>query len=114
MNLNTGLRIIKSRLKKRTEEDKEVERLRKICKSCEYNSLNAEHIVWNKKVLIKLSDFLSWIFGKLEEDNLGNCTICTCSVYYKSEEYQFEECPKDYWHSIYKPNSAQKNKKQWK
>lgn len=90
--------IIKSRFKKE-EEDDEVKRLRGICKFCEFNTKNLEHIQWNKKVLITISDVYSWLAGKKKEDNLGNCSICTCSVYYKTQENLWEDCPKGYWHN---------------
>lgn len=95
--------IIKSRFKKNTE-DKEAKRLRSICKSCEFNSKNLDYIPWKKRVLIAVSDTYSWMTGKKEEDSLGNCSICTCSVYYKTQEYKFEECPKNKWQTTIKMN----------
>jgi len=89
--------IIKSRFTK-PKEDKETERKRKICKSCEFNSLNARKIKLGKKVLIKLSDFYSWISGKKEEDNLGSCTACGCSIYFKLlMSSEGEDCVKGKW-----------------
>jgi len=87
--------IILSRLTK-PKEDKEVLRKRKICKGCSYNSLNVEKIPLKKLIVIKVSDFYSWITDKGEDDILGNCTDCGCSVYYKSQE-ELENCPKGYW-----------------
>lgn len=76
--------IITSRFTK-PKEDKETERKRKICRSCEFNSLNSVKIKLSKRILIKMSDFYSWITGKGEEDNLHNCTACeSCSIYYKT------------------------------
>ena len=88
--------IVKSRLTK-PKEDKETLRRRSICKGCEYNSLNMEKIPFKKLVWKKASDFYSWIAGKEDEDNLGNCTICnSCSVYYKSAE-ELEDCKIGRW-----------------
>jgi len=55
-----------------------------------------EKIPFKKRVLKFLSDTLSWCFGKLKVDNLGNCSECGCSVYYKSREIE-EKCPKNKW-----------------
>lgn len=96
MTGNIALRIITSRLKK-PKKDKEVERLREICKICDYNTKNVENISINKKIIIFLSDLYSWLTGNKKEDNLANCSICGCSIFYKTQEYQFEECPKGYW-----------------
>ena len=77
--------------------------------------MNLEKIPLNKLIYKKLSDFYSFICGKSEEDNLGNCVACeSCSVYYKTQDEE-EKCPHpqgNQWKSIYNPNSAQ-NKK-WK
>jgi len=87
--------IILSRFKK-PKEDKEVLRKRKICKGCEYNSLNLASVPFNKLILKKLSDFYSYLAGKKEEDNLGGCTDCGCSIFYKSAE-EDEMCKKGFW-----------------
>lgn len=95
--MKTIIKIIKSRFTK-PKTDKEIERKKNICKNCEFNSLNAEKIEFKKKLLKKLSDFYSLIAGKKEEDNLGLCTVCGCSVYYKilmSEDG--EDCLKGKW-----------------
>lgn len=80
MSLKT---IILSRIKN-PKEDKETSRKREICRTCEYNSKNIEKIPLKKLLIKKLSDFYSYIMGRADEDNLGNCTLCGCSVYYKS------------------------------
>jgi len=87
--------IILSRFKK-SKEDEETLRKRKICKGCEFNSLNVEKIPIKKRILKKLSDFYSWITGKSEDDVLGNCTFCSsCSIYYKI--LMEDNCEKGYW-----------------
>lgn len=98
MTDNIVLKIIKSRFKK-PKKDKEIERLREICKGCNYNTKNLNHISLDKKIIIFFSDLYSYITGNKEEDNLSNCSICGCSIYYKTQEYQFEECPKGYWYN---------------
>lgn len=76
--------ILLSRLKK-PKENKEVLRKRSICKGCEFNSLNMEKLPFKKLIVKKLSDFYSFIAGKSEEDNLGNCEACeSCSLFYKT------------------------------
>lgn len=88
--------IIKSRFNKE-QETEETKRRRSICKGCEFNSKNMERIPPIKKILIRLSDFYSWITGNIEEDNLHNCTACSgCSIFYKTFEPE-EHCPKEKW-----------------
>lgn len=92
--LKTLKTIILSRFTK-PNEDEEVLRKRKICKVCEYNSLNVKEISRKKKILKKLSDFYSWITGNLEDDNLGLCNFCGCSIYYKI--LMDDDCKKGKW-----------------
>ena len=60
---------------------------------------NVEKIPFKKRVIIWLSDFYSWICGKKEEDNLGNCTYCGCSIFYASGE-EFERCKLGKWDNL--------------
>lgn len=88
--------IVLSRFKKENQEEW-VEVRRSICKSCVFNSKNQEKIKLNKRVLILLSDFYSFITGNKKKDNLGNCTYCqSCSIYYLTEE-KYEACPAGKW-----------------
>lgn len=89
------LKIILSRFKK-TKESKEIERKRKICKPCKFNSLNAEDIPFKKRALKYISDFYSKITFNADKDVLGGCLACGCSVYYKTEDEE-ETCPKNKW-----------------
>ena len=114
--LSTIRTIILSRIKK-PQTTQEVEFKRKQCKTCEYNTLNIEKLPLKKRLIKLLSDFYSWITNNRKVDVLGGCSICGCSVYYKTIDEQ--HCPhpsQDKWQSIYLPNSAQKNKKlkKWK
>jgi hypothetical protein len=94
--LSTALIIIRSRFKKEVVTEK-VRGRRLVCNTCPFNSKNSESIPWNKKAIIKLSDFYSWICGTLDQDNLGNCLACSsCSIYYKTME-DLEICPKNKW-----------------
>lgn len=91
------LRIIRSRFKKTKEEQWLLDR-REACRVCPFNSKNVEKIPWRKKIVIKLSDFYSWVTGNSDEDNLGNCLKCSsCSVFYKTLEKEFESCPENRW-----------------
>ena len=114
MTLFTGFKkIVLSRFNNKKLDLKIIEK-RKVCKNCEYNSINIDMVVVKKyKVFLKiLSDFYSWITGNADRDILGNCFACeACSVYYKTEDE--EVCPHpggDKWKSIYIPNTAQKQK----
>lgn len=97
--------ILLSRIKKPKEESWIQER-RRICASCEFNSLNQEHLSFKVRVIRFFSELYSYITGRLEEDNLGNCTACeVCSIYFLSAE-EVETCKKDKWASIYISNSS--------
>lgn len=90
--------IVLSRFKKENQEEW-VEVRRKICKVCPYNSKNQAKVKFKKRVLIYLSDFYSFITGNKERDNLGNCTLCGCSLFYKTDE-KFESCEAGKWDYI--------------
>jgi len=113
MMINLGVlgKIVSSRFKKGDFGEKELKKL-KICKKCEFNSLNVEKSPLNKRVLKWWSDLYSKLTGNAEKDILGSCTACaSCSVYYKVlMSNGGEDCPKGYWKSIYMPNSARKEK----
>jgi len=89
--------ILLSRNKKETN-NKQVEERIKECLKCPYNSLNMEKIPLKKRILKFLSDLYSRIMGKSNVDNKGNCTKCnSCSVYYKAQELEYEDCPENKW-----------------
>ena len=88
--------IILSRLKKPSIEQW-IEDRRDQCKVCPFNTKNMIKLSLKEIILIKLSDFYSWVTGNKEEDILGNCSACElCSIYYKTFEY-IESCPKNKW-----------------
>lgn len=68
---------------------------RKVCNVCEFNSLNAKTVSLRNKLLKVMSDILSWILRRENED-LGQCTRCGCDIYWKSIE-EDEKCPKKRW-----------------
>ncbi len=93
--------IILSRFKNNKEEEWVKER-RSICLGCNYNSLYDSGLRNHNFFLamtFALSRFYSWLCGKSEEDVLGECTICGCSIFYKSEE-DSEICGADKWEDI--------------
>ena len=58
-----------------------------------------DKISLKKRILIFLSDMLTYItvIG-IKEDTLGNCTKCdSCSIFYKSRELEYEDCPDNRW-----------------
>lgn len=87
--------ILKSRFTK-PKESKEIKRRREICLGCEYNSNNISKLSTYKLFLASLSAFYSWITGNKDEDTLGNCTYCGCSVYFKSMFLE-NDCEKGKW-----------------
>lgn len=90
-------RIIKSRLRKTKTEDFVKER-RKECKKCEWNTLNIspETLTTEQKIIKFFSDAYSYITGNSEKDVLGSCSLCNCSLYYKSLEKE-EYCKANKW-----------------
>lgn len=107
------LTILKSRLKKE-EENQQTKLRRQVCKSCPTNSNNLKKLNLKTKILIFLSDLLTFITFR-KKTTLGTCSHpdCGCDIFFKTQE-ENEECPENNWTSIYIPNSAHKNKKQWK
>lgn len=87
--------IIKSRFST-PEEDENTLHRRRICKDCPFNSVNTNTIPLKQRVVKYFSDLYSKITRREEEDNLGNCTVCGCSIYYKTA-VDFEYCPKNKW-----------------
>jgi len=89
-------RIIYSRLKKIKTEDFVKER-RAECKKCEWNTLNinSEKLTTEQKIIKFFSDTYSYITGNAEKDVLGGCSICGCSVYFKTIDE--DSCPKNKW-----------------
>lgn len=94
-------RIIKSRFKTETSEDWVKER-RKVCNECEFNSLNSTDTNIKLKMYKLVSDFYTFL-TRSKNENLGECTICGCDLFYKSREEE-EKCDKNKWKSIYIPN----------
>ena len=58
-----------------------------------------DKISLKKRILISLSDMLTYITViDIKEDTLGNCTKCdSCSIFYKSRELEYEDCPDNRW-----------------
>lgn len=88
-------RIIMSRFLNNDEESWVKER-RNICKTCPFNTRNIEKITLKVKLLKILSDFYTRVVGKKSID-LGVCSICSCDLYYKTQEEDKRECPKNKW-----------------
>ena len=92
--------IIKSRFIK-PKESEEVKRRREICSGCEYNSNNLRKLSTYKSFLTSLSNFYSYITGNKDDDVLGVCSACLCSIYFKSQ-FMEEDCVKGRWNKIKK------------
>lgn len=94
-------RILLSRKKKEKKDNniqKYIEKALRECIGCEFNSKNAGKVTFKKRFMIFLSNTLTRVYGRQDEDVYGNCTVCSgCSVYYKTQEIEFEECPKNKW-----------------
>jgi len=93
-------RILSSRLKEENKkEEKIISKRRLECFKCPYNSKNMDKIPLNKRVLKFFSDLLTIITIRgIKEDVLGNCTKCdSCSIFYKTREVEYEDCPDNRW-----------------
>lgn len=78
--------IIFSRFKKENQQQDWRKKRRETCLGCEYNTLNSGTLVGYRFFLATLSLLFSRITGNKDKDNLGECSICGCSVFYKSLE----------------------------
>ncbi len=94
--------IILSRFKK-PQNQEWVELRRSICKNCPHNSKKTTTLSLKVRLFKYLSDFLTWI-TRAEQEDLGYCTICTCPLYFKTQE-EDSECDLGFW-SIHRPNSS--------
>lgn len=95
------IRILKSRFQKETDEEF-VKLRREICEKCLYSTRFTSRNTLRLKLSKALSDFYSFITMS-ENDDLYECSICTCALYYKTRIPE-EQCEKGKWKSIYIPN----------
>lgn len=80
---------------KHNKEEEWIKRRREICLKCEYNTLNGGILKGYRFFLATFSSLFSKLMGREKEDILGECSVCGCSIYYKSES--FEDCVKGKW-----------------
>ena len=87
-------RILRSRFIK-TKQESWIEHRRKICSTCPLNTQNLKNVSLKIKILIKLSNFYSFItLAKFRE--LGTCSLCGCPIFFKSQDKE-EECEANKW-----------------
>jgi len=103
MKLLKKIKIITFSRFKKPKIEKWIEQRRKICAICKWNTKNQAKTSFKIKIIKALSDFYSFITFKNKQDNLGSCSVCGCSIYYKSSE-EVEDCEKGKWKSIYISN----------
>ena len=89
------IRALLSRFKK-TKTNPEVERKREICRTCPFNSKNSSKKTLKISLIQKLSKLYSILTNRAEEDDLGECDLCGCSLFYKTLN-EYEECPDERW-----------------
>ena len=77
--------ILLSRIKHNKEEEW-VQKRRLTCLECNYNTLNGGSLKGYRFFLAISSYAYSYLMGRIKEDILGICSICGCSVFYKSED----------------------------
>jgi len=99
--MNNIKMLLLSRFKKEKNEQWVQDR-RQICKVCPYNTKNLESISRKQKIV----NFFSKIYSAItfsENEDLGECSICTCPLFYKTREKE-ENCDKNKWKSIHIEN----------
>ena len=77
--------ILLSRVKHNKEEKWVTERIT-TCLECKFNTLNGGSLKGYRFFLAISSYAYSYLMGRIKEDILGICSICGCSVFYKSED----------------------------
>ena len=85
MILNKIKTILLSRIK-HNKEEQWIERRREICLKCEHNTLNGGSLIGYRFFLATFSSLFSKLMGRAKEDVLGECGLCGCSIFYKSED----------------------------
>jgi hypothetical protein len=83
-------KIFLSRLKETIDEEWKTKR-RETCLGCKHNTLNGGSLKNYRFILATLSLLYSQITGNKSKDRLGECNLCGCSIFYKSDEKD-EDC----------------------
>ena len=92
--------ILLSRIKDNKEEQWTRTR-RKTCLECNYNTLNGGSLKGYRFFLAISSYAYSYLMGRVKEDILGVCSICGCSIFYKSESKESDcEHKPSKWESL--------------
>ena len=97
MILNKIKTILLSRIK-HNKEEQWIERRREICLKCEHNTLNGGSLIGYRFFLATFSSLFSKLMGRAKEDTMGECGLCGCSIFYKTES--LEDCVKGKWETL--------------
>ena len=89
------LRIIKSRFTKKDQLEPWQKERRIECSKCIFNTLNSPKQPLKVRFMIWLSNLYTFITFN-EKTKLGNCSICTCDIFYKTLDNE-ENCDKNKW-----------------
>ena len=87
--------ILLSRVKHNKEEKWVTERIT-TCLECKFNTLNGGSLKGYRFFLAISSYAYSYLMGRIKEDILGICSICGCSIFYKSED-DGSQCDANKW-----------------
>lgn len=87
--------ILLSRVK-HNEEEQWISDRRRICSGCEFNTLNGGSLKGYRFFLAIASYQYSKLMGRKKEDVLGECGLCGCSIFYKSED-EGSQCDANKW-----------------
>ena len=98
MILNKIKTILLSRIKHNKEEEW-IERRREICLKCEHNTLNGGNLKGYRFFLATSSSLFSKLMGRAKEDILNECSLCGCSIFFKSAEKD-ENCIAGKWETL--------------
>ena len=90
--------ILLSRIKHNKEEEWIIGRLN-TCFECKHNTLNGGILKGYRFFLANLSVRYSKLMGRAKEDVLGECSLCGCSIFYKSAEKD-EKCVAGKWETL--------------
>ena len=87
--------ILLSRIKHNKEEEW-IQKRRLTCLECNYNTLNGGSLKGYRFFLAIISSAYSKLMRRAKEDVLNECSLCGCSIFYKSAEKE-ENCLAGKW-----------------
>ena len=84
---------------KHNKEEQWIQKRRLTCLECNYNTLNGGSLKGYRFFLAIISSAYSKLMGRAKEDILGECGLCGCSLFYKSED-KGSKCDANKWETL--------------